>query len=296
MNTKNFFLLRTIEIKEKAKEDILKEFEKLVFKRGKIQKGKEFVEYVKNYHKIYKDLILDKIIDIDDSEEKNSLINLLTLMTDYLKGNDWIAPVLLYFKKFNSENILNFLERLERKYASSWYLGQSRDKRLLEMCSILKRIEVCSTAEEVTNSSELAYDRQAVRSALAQNDFYKKGYAKYVLVKLEYLYSGRATQRKITAASIEHVLPQHPEPNSEWKQKFSEQELLDWTHNIANLVLLSKRKNSSASNLDFQQKIEQYFKGRISDLPRSLEIMREEEWTVAILERRLGDILKLMCP
>lgn len=164
------------------------------------------------------------------------------------------------------------------------------------MCSILKRIEVCSTAEEVTNSSELAYDSQSVRSALAQNDFYKKGYAKYVLVKLEYLYSGRATQRKITAASIEHVLPQHPEPNSEWKQKFSEQELLDWTHNIANLVLLSKRKNTSASNLDFQQKIEQYFKGRISDLPRSLEMMREEEWTVAILERRLGDILKLMCP
>ena len=67
-------------------------------------------------------------------------------------------------------------------------------------------------------------------------------------------------------------------------------------YNIANLVLLSKRKNSSASNLDFQQKIEKYFKGRISDLPRSLEIMREDEWTVAILEHRLKKIIKLMCP
>lgn len=105
---KLFFILRTIEIKEKAKEDIFKEFEKLVFKRGKVQKGKEFIEYVKDYHKIYKELILDKIIDIDNKEKKNSLINLLNLMTDYLRGNDWVAPVLLYFKKFNSENILKF--------------------------------------------------------------------------------------------------------------------------------------------------------------------------------------------
>ena len=53
---------------------------------------------------------------------------------------------------------------------------------------------------------------------------------------------------------------------------FDEQQIEQWTNNIANLILLSKRKNSAASNKDFKDKKEKYFNDRISELPRSIRI------------------------
>lgn len=63
-----------------------------------------------------------------------------------------------------------------------------------------------------------------------------------------------------------------------------------WTHNIANLILINGRKNSTLSNFDFADKktrlngkIESIFKG-------SSEILYENEWKPKILENRLKNI------
>ena len=60
--------------------------------------------------------------------------------------------------------------------------------------------------------------------------------------------------------SIEHVLPQRPSDGSQWLDWFPDpDERGEWTHAIANLVLLSRRKNSQASNYEFEQKKTAYF-------------------------------------
>ena len=288
---KLFHLLRTIEIKEKAKEDILKEFENLIFKKGKIKKGKNFIEYVQKYQEIFKDLILDMTVLNDSTEIKNKFNNLLSIMSGYLKGNDWIPPILYYYKRFKTEKIYEFLLKLEMKYSSAWLLGQTKDKRLVDMCSILKVIESSKKVSEILNSEEFEYDKKEIKNVIKQDNFYKRAFAKYILVKLEYLSSENNVQRIFGATSIEHVLPQNPYPKSAWASNFDENSRIMWTNNIANLVLLSKRKNASASNYDFEQKKDKYFKGKITDLPRSIEVLKYEEWTQEILKKRLKEIL-----
>ena len=54
--------------------------------------------------------------------------------------------------------------------------------------------------------------------------------------------------------SVEHVLPQNPSENSQWRKDFTDEERDLWTHRVANLVLISKRKNSKLSNLDYEEK------------------------------------------
>lgn len=57
--------------------------------------------------------------------------------------------------------------------------------------------------------------------------------------------------------TVEHILPQNPEPGA-WDHIMPEEREV-MTHSLGNLVLLTSRKNSSASNLGFREKIVVYF-------------------------------------
>jgi Protein of unknown function (DUF1524) len=78
---------------------------------------------------------------------------------------------------------------------------------------------------------------------------YQKGrVCKPVLQRLdEALTSGGATYDELV--SIEHVLPQTVEGGSEWATLFpDEPQRAEWTHRLANLVFLTRRINTRASN------------------------------------------------
>jgi hypothetical protein len=57
--------------------------------------------------------------------------------------------------------------------------------------------------------------------------------------------------------TVEHILPQNPKAE-DWGQ-FSDQQRGEITHTLGNLVLLTARKNSGASNLPFAAKVKTYF-------------------------------------
>ena len=59
--------------------------------------------------------------------------------------------------------------------------------------------------------------------------------------------------------TVEHVLPQNPKDDSVWKQDFTDDQRLQWTHRLGNLVLLNRAKNSEAQNYDFAKKKAKYF-------------------------------------
>ena len=53
------------------------------------------------------------------------------------------------------------------------------------------------------------------------------------------------------------------------------------------MVLLSRRKNSSASNLEFETKKTEYFlHGGVSPFALTTQVANESEWTPSVLERR----------
>nr|WP_320017565.1 HNH endonuclease family protein [uncultured Desulfobacter sp.] len=63
--------------------------------------------------------------------------------------------------------------------------------------------------------------------------------------------------------TIEHVLPQTVNPDSEWAKVWPDGDNRDiWRYRIANLVPLTQKRNSKAQNYDFNKKKIAYFGGK----------------------------------
>ncbi|PVX39803.1 uncharacterized protein DUF1524 [Pasteurella langaaensis DSM 22999] len=86
--------------------------------------------------------------------------------------------------------------------------------------------------------------------------------------------------------TIEHVLPQTLDKNSQWQKLWSDDNHQLWLHRLANLVPLNKRRNSSASNWDFKDKKEKYFTGieNVSSYALTSQVLKEGEWTIEVVE------------
>ncbi len=84
------------------------------------------------------------------------------------------------------------------------------------------------------------------------------------------------------------MLPQTPPEGSEWRQWFTDEEREEWTHKLANLVLLSRRRNTAASNRPFREKIDTYLLDKEGRTPFLLtqSIKDGSEWTPEVLKQR----------
>lgn len=117
-----------------------------------------------------------------------------------------------------------------------------------------------------------------------------KQVCKPLLLRLDSLLADKGVEYTSNIISVEHVLPQNPKEGSNWleSESFPNEDCRQyWTHKLANLVLLSKRKNSEASNFEFEQKKEKYFKtDKRTMFALTQEAIVENEWTPDILKER----------
>jgi hypothetical protein len=123
---------------------------------------------------------------------------------------------------------------------------------------------------------------------------------RYILLRLDTHLSDGAATYDFDAITVEHVLPQRPASDSQWKKIFSTREMhTRYVHRLGNLVLLSRGKNSQAENYDFEQKKSKYFctEGGISSFRLTTQVIRHKEWTPEIIEQRqlelIGHLKKL---
>ncbi|GAA8214218.1 hypothetical protein HpKG25_01880 [Helicobacter pylori] len=101
---------------------------------------------------------------------------------------------------------------------------------------------------------------------------------------------------------VEHILPQNPDPSSQWVKDFSEEERERYTHSLANLTLLGGKKNSQASNLDFKDKKKIYMGEEIRLNKRAMTCYKMTiniaynytEWTPKSLEKRKEELIKII--
>lgn len=117
---------------------------------------------------------------------------------------------------------------------------------------------------------------------------------KYVLLRLDELLAaedGPVFQHKLI--TIEHVLPQKPEPGSEWCETFTPAQRGEWTHRLANLVLLNRTKNPQAARFGFGTKKEKYFSGPngVTTFALTVQVLGTDHWTPDTLKDRQTDLL-----
>jgi len=274
--------LRTIVVKEKARLNLLEEFEN-VYKDGLLEKGEKTLQMVKGYRDHYASLIWfeNEVLDGDCR-----LRNLIAVMKADL-STDWIPPLLYFVERFGREHAFPFLIRLESKFLADWILQQSPTTRISAMNAVLRAIEKASSAQEViANETVFAYDREQVRQAIS-GPVYGRSFGKYLMLRVEYHLMDRSQPfAPFNRISVEHVLPQRPQGDSTWLTKFAPEQKDFWTDRLANLVLLSRIKNSELSNREFADKKKKYFKSSINVFPNVIKVMQSDDWTPEMLEGR----------
>lgn len=274
--------LQSILTKQKANLTLLKEFENNIFAKNKLTKGNDFFDFVHKYKKHYEELF--------ESNENLELKNLLTLMNVGFESEIWIAPLLRYYNKFRKENLLEFTKKLNNKFVSDWISGFTPTIRIINMNNIIDMIDKLDSCDELLNQDCFAINGQEILNFL-QTDIYGKRPTRYILLLLNYLYhSHEQPFNTPKVISVEHILPQNPKSDSQWVQDFDNEQREEWTNKLGNLIILSRRKNSSQSNLDFAQKQQKYFKGNV-ELGRSANIMACKTWKIDDVQKNHNETL-----
>ena len=240
--------VRTILVKEKARANLLEEFTEKVYKTDILKKGKETFELISQYNDIY-----EKLIDTLDANLSNNFKNLITIMKIGLRSEDWIPPLLHYFKKFKYYRLDEFLACLEYKFSGDWICGTTPTIRLDSMNNILKKIDEVENADKIFEDNKIFKVNEDELEHSISGNVYNKQFSKHLLLKLEYLMCDNTVHLSgYNYITVEHILPQNPKEDSQWCKEFTEEEREIWTNKLSNLVLISKKKNSSLSNSDFK--------------------------------------------
>ena len=290
--------VRTILVKEKARANLLEEFNEKIYNvklpgKVKLEMGKDTFELIDKYNSIYED-----IIELQDTSLSNEYKNLITVMKIGFRSEDWIPPLMYYCYKFGTDRIDEFLRKLEYKFTGNWVCGVTPTLRLDAMNNILKAIDNTdrdNIDKLINNENLFEVDEDEFRKNIEGN-IYKKQYARYLLLKLEYLMSDNTVHLSgYNYITVEHVLPQNPSDDSQWKKDFTDEEREYWTNKLANLVLISKRKNSALGNLDFEEKKKVYLSKRIDAFNGNKVFIEQNlEWTPKVLEKRQQELVDLL--
>ena len=274
--------IRTLLVKEKARLNLLKEFEEKIYapqgkkKKPLLEKGKDTLKYIKRFNEHHSTLFSGNNYDISNSWKFD---NLLVIMEAGYWANDWIPPLLAYYDKFKTQKILDFLIKLDNKFSGDWISQETPTFRIENMNYILKKIENTSSPGDVLDSDAFDFDSESFFRNL-EGKVYGRRWAKYILLKLDFLIQSHSEKKSgYDEISIEHILPQTPLSDSQWCIDFTDDQRDSMTHLLGNLVLMSRKKNTSQGRIEYQKKKEKYFKSNIETFPNSVRVLTEyNQW------------------
>ena len=280
--------IRTILVKDKARLSLLREFQDKIYhpkERDKatdeikpilLEKGKNTFVLVERYLNHYKQLLGGQNFDDTGSWEFDNLVRMMTIG---LPATDWVPPLLRYYDRFKAGRLTEFLRRLDNKFSADWLAGQAPTDRIAAMNGIIHRIDAASSADDVLTADGFSFDANALLRTL-DGPVYGRRFTKYVVMKLDYLYQNHAQRMHFETVSVEHILPHNPSDNSQWVQDFTQEQREKWTNRMGNLVIITRRKNSSQGRLDFSEKVKKYFQRNIDTCPNSLRVLSNyQRWT-----------------
>jgi hypothetical protein len=276
--------------RSKMRESILKEF------RQHVISGKPAQEIIDDvllpYGESFEDILTESFESKSGAEEVNALFGWLKRIDNV----DWIPPAIAYLTKNRNEpvKLVRFFKHLERLAASMFIRRVNITSRIERYGSVLKTLSESHDVYAAASPLQLSEVEKLNTIKSLDNDiYYLKSVPLFVLQRLDSALSDGSASYDHNTITIEHVLPQNPKTTSKWVLDFAdESERTALTHKIGNLVLLNRRKNSSASNFDFNDKKEKYFKkDGISPFPLTTAVIGETDWTPKVVKDRQKQLL-----
>ncbi len=277
-----FSHIRMIHTKEKPRRNLHDEFQEGVLRN---MAGEEFIDKLLVPYA----LAYEKAVGRNEDQVPREVRPYLKHLSR-LDNVDWIPPVMqLFFEPPPKEqDLIECVRGLERLAYGLFILRANVNRRITRYASVTSAIQGLKM-KKIRKSLELDEDEKRSIIESLDGPVYTLARVRMpLLLRLDgLLASGEATYERSTV-TIEHVLPQKPEENSEWIKWFpDDDERAEWTHRLANLVLLSWRKNMQASNQEFSKKKKQYFQQEgIPTFPLTTDVINERKWTPKVLRAR----------
>jgi len=255
--------------------------------------SKELIDTILTpYSKAYNILKNRKYAAISNAGAVNDLL----LWLNKIDNSDWMPSAIRFFAEHENEPdyILWFTQKLERLASYMHITAKDVNKRIERYKLILEEMEnhPDSMPDDPVVSVELTNSEKAEFVSVLNGYIYKLTGKRrnYVILRLN-AFVGDGTPIDFSPAllTIEHVLPQTVDPASEWTVIWPDESIREkWVHKIANLVPLTRPKNSAAQNYDFNQKKKIYFtgKGGTTAYPLTTQVVSELVWEVSTVQNR----------
>ncbi|MFP6117384.1 DUF262 domain-containing protein [Helicobacter pylori] len=243
-------------------------------------------------------------------------------LLSYLASDFWhIILCTSILHHYNPQDIEALKELLVKFYYQNWVAEQKEPKKQTN-CNIIKALKEKQSVENIASIVKKYFKdentTQRFKENLQDDHLYenhkrssKNSWLRPILILVEYFMSDDPRPKRIEKNDfhVEHILPQNPDPSSQWVKDFSEEERGLYMHSLANLTLLGGTKNSQASNKDFKEKKEIYM-GNVVKLgkdkrgrEKTFKVMtcykmtidiahHYTEWTPKSLEKRKEELIK----
>ncbi|WP_208386134.1 DUF262 domain-containing protein [Helicobacter pylori] len=246
------------------------------------------------------------------------------------KDDDYLYVILCasLLHRYSDQDIEALKELLVKFYYQDWVAGQTISPRSQTCCNIIIALKEKKSIENIASIVKKYLDDKNITQHFKENleddhlctKFYftdktpkKNSWLKPVLILVEYFVSDDPCPKRIQMDKnlhVEHILPQNPDPSSQWMKDFSEEERELYTHSLANLTLLGGKKNNQASNKDFKEKKEIYMgnavklgkdkRGRektfkvMTCYKMTIDVAQYTEWTPKSLEKRKEELIQII--
>ncbi len=245
-------------------------------------------------------------------------------LLSYLASDFWcIILCTSILHRYSQSEIETLKELLVKFYYQNWVAEQKEPKKQTN-CNIIKALKEKKNIDDIISIVKQYLDENKItqnfREKLKDDHLYEKhkkssknSWLRPILILVEYFMSDDANPVYIKMDDdlhVERILPQNPDPSSQWVKDFSEEERECYTHSLANLTLLGGKKNtkalSQALNQDFKEKKEIYMGKPVAlDNKKTFKVMdcydmtkndvcRYTEWTPKSLEKREKDLMSII--
>lgn len=295
-----FAHIRMIYRKSRSKDTILNEVRQYVKPDNKPQYfiNNVLIPYSDAFYKIK----YEKFTSNSHGKDRNvsKKINCLLSWLNRIDNFDWVPPSVLYvsFNDDKQDQLIRFFMDLERLAAVLMIQRYNINKRIDRYGKILSAIEQDESLYKNDSPLQLTpQERREILKILNSDDIYSyKNVSRYVLLRLDSEISEGTAIYDYPVITVEHVLPQNPPPDSLWNEWFpTPKDHRKYVNCLGNLVLLSRKKNSSANNYDFEKKKRKYFANDsgISPFVITMKVLDEQVWTPEVIESRKSELVKI---
>ena len=294
-----FAHIRTIYRKDKLRGTLQREFQDHVLgdlnaEKDDKEAANEAVKFLNDvldpYATVYETVSRAAYESTEGAEKVNAHLRYLKRLDNF----DWIPPAMAYFRSKGGQRdkLIEFTRGLERLAYGLFIQRANSTDRIRRYGEVLTAIETESDLFGENSPLQLRPNEKADVLRILDGNIYELSRVPMPLLqRLDNLLADAGEGYAPRAISIEHVLPQ--KPVGKWIEWFPDaDERAQWTHRLANLVLLSRRKNSQASNYDFDKKKSEYFQKKgTTTFALTTQVVSEVEWTPKVLKRRQSELV-----